>query len=108
LPIRREAAQRLREVILSGDERRLADTLEDLFVAMEPEAALIRDAAISQRQARELAEATRLRAWIEQEASERTEDTRGQARELNRLLRKWFSNIAITVDPDTVVISPLT
>jgi hypothetical protein len=108
LPIRREAAPHLREVILSGDEKRLWEMLEHLFAAMEPEAALIRDAAISQRQARELAEATRLRAWIEQEASERTEDTRGQARELNRLLRKWFSNIAITVDPDTVVISPLT
>jgi hypothetical protein len=72
---------------------------------MEPEAALIRDAAISQRQARELAEATRLRAWIEQEASGRTEDTRAQARELNELLRKWFSNITITVESDTVVIS---
>jgi hypothetical protein len=104
LPIRREAAQRLREVILSGDEKRLAEMLEDLFAAMEPEAALIRDAAISQRQARELAEATRLRAWIEQEASGRTEGTRAQARELNELLRKWFSNISITVESDTVVI----
>jgi hypothetical protein len=105
LPIRREAAQRLREVILSGDEKRLAEMLEHLFAAMEPEAALIRDAAISQRQARELAEATRLRAWIEQEASGRTEDTRAQARELDELLRKWFSNISITVESDTVVIS---
>ena len=63
LPIRREAAQqRLREAILSGDEKRLARTLEELFAAMQPEATLIRDAAISQRQARELTEAERLRA----------------------------------------------
>jgi hypothetical protein len=80
--------RRLREAVLSEDERRLAQTLEDLFAAMEPEAALIRDTAISQRQTRELKEAARLRAWIEREADGRTEETREQARELNQLLRK--------------------
>jgi Homing endonuclease associated repeat/Recombinase/Recombinase zinc beta ribbon domain len=99
-----EERERLRAAAIAGDEQKVEQVLERLFLAMAPEAALIRDAAISQRRARELSEAQRLKAWIEQEASGRTEATRAEARELNGLLRRWFSELTIEVQPHSVLL----
>jgi hypothetical protein len=101
---RQDERQQLRAAAIAGDEQRLEQVIERLFLRMQPEAALIRDAAISQRRARELCEAQRLKVWIEQEAKGRTEATRAEARELNGLLRRWFSELTIEVQPQTVLL----
>jgi DNA invertase Pin-like site-specific DNA recombinase len=97
--------RRLREAVLAGDERQIADAIKGLFEQMQPEAALIRDTALSQRQARELSEARRLQTWIDAETNGRTDRTRAEARELNKLLRKWFLSIELKVDPELVTIT---
>jgi Homing endonuclease associated repeat/Recombinase zinc beta ribbon domain len=97
--------EELRAAAITGDERRLGRAMEVEFARMQPHAALIREVAISQRQARELAEAERLRAWIEQERLGRTEASRAQCSEFNELLRSWFSAISIEVRARTVVLS---
>jgi DNA invertase Pin-like site-specific DNA recombinase len=99
------AHEELRAAALTGDERRLGRAMELEFARMQPHAALIREVAISQRQARELAEAQRLRAWIEQERLGRTEASRAQCPELNELLRSWFSAISIDMRDRTVVLT---
>jgi hypothetical protein len=58
----------------------------------------------SQRRARELADAQRLRAWIECEASGRTGATRAETAQLARLLRGWFQTISIAASAKTVAI----
>jgi hypothetical protein len=99
------ARRRLREGVLLEDEQQVQQAIESLFARMQPQAALIRDAAISQRQARELADADRLRAWIEAEDGGRSEQTRVQSKALNQLLRGWFAQIAIKVESRTITIA---
>lgn len=100
-----DAVGRLREAVLAGEQEPFDEALEELFEKMQPDAALIRDTAISQRLARELQQAGRLRAWVEQEAARRTESTRAEARELAALVRGWFTQITVRVDADAVVIA---
>jgi hypothetical protein len=101
-----ESAHRsLREGVLLDDERQVEQAIESLFAGMQPHAALIRDTAISQRQARELADSDRLRTWIERENGGRTEQTRTESKALNKLLRGWFSEIAIEIQPRTATIT---
>ena len=99
------AHRRLREGVLLDDGQQVQQAIETLFAQMQPHVALIRDSAISQRQARELADCDRLRVWIEREDGGRTEQTRAEAKVLNRLLRGWFSQIAIKVQARTIVIT---
>ncbi len=105
LPSAAAAHEELRAAAITGDERRLGRAMEVEFARMQPHAALIREVAISQRQARELAEAERLRAWIDQERIGRTEASRAQCSEFNELLRSWFSAISIEVRARTVVLT---
>jgi hypothetical protein len=57
-----ESAHRsLREGVLLDDEQQVEQAIESLFAGMQPHAALTRDTAISQHQARELADSDRLR-----------------------------------------------
>jgi DNA invertase Pin-like site-specific DNA recombinase len=94
--------QRLRDAVLADDEPQVDRALDALFARMQPEAALIRDGTLSQRQARELEQVGRFQAWIALEAAGRTEASRAEARELNLPLRNWFSTIAVTIDENTV------
>ena len=61
--------------------------------------------AISQRQARELLEAERMRAWMEQERRGRTQESRAECQELNALQRGWFSELSIEVRARTVTLT---
>jgi hypothetical protein len=70
-------------------------------------ASLARYTALSQRRARELTEVQRLRGWVDRESGGRTETTRAQTPELNRLLRSWFTQMWIDVKPSTVVIAAM-
>lgn len=65
--------QRLRDAVLADDERQVDDALNVLFTRVQPEAALIRDAAISRRRARQLQEVQRFRTWIAQDWTGRTD-----------------------------------
>jgi DNA invertase Pin-like site-specific DNA recombinase len=94
--------QRLRDAILAGDDPGADSALEALFAHMQPEAALVRDAVSSHRRTRELQQLQEFRAWITQEATGRTDASRGKARELNELLRSWFASVTVTMDASTV------
>jgi DNA invertase Pin-like site-specific DNA recombinase len=96
LPSAGDTHEELRAAAIVGDQQRLERAMEAEFSRMQPHVALIREVAISQRQARELAEAQRLLAWIELERDGRSDASRAQCSELNELLRGWFS--AITID----------
>jgi hypothetical protein len=89
--------------ILLGSDPQEIDTRQ--FSKLHPYQALSRDAVISQRTARELVDTARMREWIESEKQGRTEVTRVEARELQRMLASWFSKITIEVSADTVTIS---
>jgi Homing endonuclease associated repeat len=91
--------------VLGGDEPQIDHALELLFATMQADAALIRGTALSQRSARELEEVGRVRDWIERESRGRSDATRAQVAELKTLLRRWFTNIAFTVQPGCVVIA---
>ncbi len=96
--------ERLRAAVLAGDEQRVQAELEVAFATMQADAALLRGQAISQRLERELDQLAQLRGWVEQESHGRTNTTRSETLELNRLLRRWFTTITLTVTPDQVVI----
>jgi hypothetical protein len=91
--------------VLAADERRLEQVLELELARLQPHTALIREVAISQRQARELVETERLRAWAEQERLGRTPASRQECVEFNALMRSWFSDISIDVRAQTVVLA---
>jgi hypothetical protein len=105
VPAGESARERLRAAVIAGQEGEVERSLELLFATMQADAALIRGAALSRRLARELAELRRLRSWIERESHGRTDGTRGETEELNALLRRWFSKITLTVEPEHVVIA---
>jgi DNA invertase Pin-like site-specific DNA recombinase len=96
--------ERLRDAILAGDDVRVDAALEALFIRMQPEAALIRDAAISHRRTRELKEVHSFQVWVTQETAGRTKSSRAKTRELNALLRAWFSTIMVVMDETKVQI----
>jgi hypothetical protein len=104
-PSQEAGHEQLRAAVLAGDERRLQGAIEGELKRLQPHTALIRDAVISQRQARELAEVQRLRSWAEQERLGRTRASRRQCVELNALLRGWFAEISIDVGAKAVVLS---
>ncbi len=96
--------EQLRSAMLAGDDAGAESALNALFAKMHPEAALIRDSATSRRLARELGEAQTLRDWIVEETAGRTPASREMARELNGLLRSWFSTISLTISETNVEI----
>ncbi len=97
--------QRLRDAVLGDNDSEIDAALERLFVRMSPQAAMLRQAALSQRRARQLESVTRFDAWAEQELAGRTETSRVEARKLNQLLRTWFSTITATMDKTSVEIT---
>lgn len=60
--------ERIRAAALVHDEQALSQAIEAQFARLQPHAALIRDVAITQRQARELAEAESLHAGARRSA----------------------------------------
>jgi hypothetical protein len=90
--------------MLCSDEFQVDSALDAMFAQMQPEAALIRGTAISQRRARELDQVQRFQTWIAQETLVRTDTSRAEAQQLNLLLRSWFSTVAVRFDPKTVEI----
>lgn len=89
----------LEEAIAVGDEDRVDMALERLLAEMGPQ---LRDSTKSRRDARQLALAIQCEAWAEQERTGRTESSRTETTELNRLLREMFSQVAITPDETAV------
>jgi hypothetical protein len=59
---------------------------------------------LTQRRARELKDSRCLARWIDRESEGRSEATRTETPELNRLLCSWFSHIAIEVTESAVAI----
>jgi DNA invertase Pin-like site-specific DNA recombinase len=104
-PSQKAGHEQLRAAVLAGDERRLQGAIEGELRRLQPHTALIREAVISQRQARELAEVECLRSWAEQERLGRTSASRQQCVELNALLRGWFAEISIDVRAKAVLLS---
>jgi hypothetical protein len=72
---------------------------------LHPYAELAGHTQRSQRHARELADAARLRAWIDRESNGRSAQSRGETYGLSRMLGSWFQTIAIDVGPAVVTIS---
>jgi DNA invertase Pin-like site-specific DNA recombinase len=88
---------------INGNDASSSD--EDPVSDPHPYGVLALQTTRTQRRARELADVLRLRQWIDREADGRSEATRAEAEELNRLLRGWFSAIAIDVTPKAVEIT---
>jgi hypothetical protein len=97
----------LRDAIAAEDDERLEHAIDRLLTSMQPYAALARLSIASQRRARELADAERLRVWVEREGAGRTPATRAQSAEMSRILRGWFASITARVDRATVTITAM-
>jgi hypothetical protein len=95
----------LGEALQAGDKASAHQEIEALFARMQPYAALSRNTVLSQRRGRELADSERMRAWVEQESSGRTNVSRAQALEFNDILRGWFTEVTIRVDQKSVLIT---
>ncbi len=95
----------IRAAAAAGNELDLEHAIAALFARLQPYAALARDGIVSQRRARELSDAERLRVWVEQEGNGRTHASREQVPEFNRLLRVWFTEVTVRVDPGSVKIT---
>lgn len=96
---------RLLDVLLAGDEQQLDGQLKDLFARMRHAAATPRHTGTSGRQTRQLEQIAGFHAWAEQERhTGRTETSRAEARRLNKLLRFWFTNVAVEADHNGVSI----
>jgi len=96
--------RRVIDSVAGGDDREIDHALELLFTRVSPEAVVLRQLAISQRTARQLEAITHFEAWAQQELEGRSERSRAETRRLNRLLRSWFSQIAISMTASTVTI----
>ena len=59
--------------------------------------------AASRRQARQLDAVARFEAWAQRERTGRTDSSRTEARELNRVLRGWFSHVNIAIQPSGLI-----
>lgn len=90
--------RRVLDAMAVGDDARIDATLQALFARMAPEAAAMRRMGRSDRHARRAALVERLQGWTAEERAGRTDVTRGVTRELNQVLRRWFSSILLTMD----------
>ena len=99
IPLRAAAREELVTAVLADDRARIDLAIERIVAASHPQQ---RESAISRRRARELTAAERFDVWLEREQGGRSEDTRREALELNRLLRDWFSSIELIADEGSV------
>jgi hypothetical protein len=97
--------QRLIDAVLTGEDQQIDAALELLFTSMSPEAATARRAVTSNRRVRRLDAVRSFRAWADQERQGRTEESRAEARTLNRLLRTWFTGVTIDMDEASIEIT---
>ncbi len=95
---------RVLEAVAAGNDHEINGALEQLFARMSPEGAVMRQLAISQRSARRLEAVQRFEAWAKIECNERTTASRAGTVRLNRLLRSWFSRVAVTMDEQSVTL----
>jgi DNA invertase Pin-like site-specific DNA recombinase len=96
--------QSVLEAVRAGDDRQIDAALDQLLARMTPEAAMLHRIAASRRNARRLETARRFEAWARAERSGRTDDSRAEARKLNRILRNWFPTVTLEVDARSVVV----
>ncbi len=96
--------ERVIDAVSGGDDREINGALERLFASMAPEAALVRELAVSQRAARRVEALGRFRAWCEIERDGRTAESRTETLRLNRLLRSWFDQVVISASERAVTI----
>jgi DNA invertase Pin-like site-specific DNA recombinase len=97
--------ERLRRAVLGGDDRQINAALEQLLTRASPEAAMLRRIALTSRGARQIQVARRFEAWASSEPAGRSEASRAEARELNRLLKSWFSEVVVAMDARRVTIA---
>jgi hypothetical protein len=97
--------KRLIDVIATGGDLQIDAALQRLFTRMSPDAASVRDAAISRYRARQHGATRRFQVWAEQEKQGRTTESASETLELNRLLRTWFTSVAVDTDDASVEIT---
>jgi hypothetical protein len=91
------AREELLIAVRDGEDRRIDAALQELFSRSWPEAAMLGRIAESGRAARQLELARRVSRWASEELAARSEATRAQTRELNRLLRQCFSAVELSL-----------
>jgi hypothetical protein len=89
-------------LIVTGDGQRVDAMLKRMIAVTESSAPAVRRASGLRHRARDLGAVARLESWAEQERVGRTDASRKEARQLNRVLRDWFIEIAITTSETTV------
>jgi DNA invertase Pin-like site-specific DNA recombinase len=92
--------RQLLDAVLADDQARVDLALERMFVEMQPQ---LRASTMSRRRSRDLDVASQFEEWAERERTGRTETSRQQAPALNRILRGWFSEVTVTIDPSSVL-----
>jgi DNA invertase Pin-like site-specific DNA recombinase len=96
------ARERLHQAVLAGDDQQADAALEQLFTRASGEAAMLEQIAASSRAGRQLRVARKFEAWMTNEPAGRSEASRGQARELNRLLKGCFTAVVVVMDAHSV------
>ncbi len=83
--------------VREGSDEAINRALEQLFIRMSPVDPHLQRLAGSHRAARRLQAVERFQTLTETERQGRSDETREETVRLNRLLRSWFTNIAVTV-----------
>jgi hypothetical protein len=96
--------RRVLEALLTGDDAAIDAGLEALLARMAPEATMLRQMATSGRLAHRFELFRRIQSWAAQERAGRSDASRGETRELNRLLRDCFSAVSLAMDHQEVTI----
>jgi DNA invertase Pin-like site-specific DNA recombinase len=97
--------QQLIDAVFAGESVQIDTALRRLFTQMAPEAAAARRVATSHRRIREVGDARGFQAWAEVERHGRTDESREEVSNLNRLLRTWFASVAVDMDETSVSIT---
>jgi Homing endonuclease associated repeat len=90
--------------VREGSDEAINRALEQLFVRMSPVDPQLQRLAGSHRSARRLQAVDRFQAWAETERQGRTVQMREETVRLNRLLRSWFTNVAVSADDAGITI----
>jgi hypothetical protein len=98
--------QQIRDAALHGDEQSFSAALEQLVARSAEHAGnLANEANMPRRRARQLEAVPRFDGWAAQQLAGRTDDSRAEEQKLNRLLRTWFSQLTVTMDETSVLIT---
>ena len=97
--------ERVLQAVRDGDDRQIDAALDELLTRRSPKARMLQRVASSTRNTRQLETVQRFEAWASAEPQGRTEASRTEARELNRILRSWFSTVTLEMDARNVVIA---